>query len=327
MLQIYPAGLDGRSVLDCACNCGGYLFWAKELGAGQCFGFDIREHWIEQARFLREHRQGPGADIRFEVCDLYDLPLGLDRHDVTLFQGIFYHLPNPIEGLKIAADLTEELLIISTAARTDLPDGTLVSLEEGVTQVMSGAHRLAWFPTGPDVLIRILAWVGFPYARCTRWRRAVARQPKSLGRIEVIASRSEETLHAFDQGLDRADLGALVRQMANVALPPEATVVVASEGMDELLDLGGRRAWHFPQNEDGSYRAATNGAGLIASLEELKGRGAGYLLVPAAAKERLEQASEVGPALWERFQLEFRELGVCEVFSLHDPPTPGETAG
>jgi tRNA (mo5U34)-methyltransferase len=51
-------------VLDCACNCGAFLFWAKELGADECFGFDIRQHWIDQAEFLREHRAWPTEGMR-----------------------------------------------------------------------------------------------------------------------------------------------------------------------------------------------------------------------------------------------------------------------
>ena len=56
MQRIYPQGLAGKRVLDCACNCGAYSFWAKELGASECFGFDVREHWINQANFLKENR-------------------------------------------------------------------------------------------------------------------------------------------------------------------------------------------------------------------------------------------------------------------------------
>ena len=59
MKTIYPDGLEGRSFLDCACNCGGYSFWTKELGAGFCLGFDVREHWIRQAEFLLENREWP----------------------------------------------------------------------------------------------------------------------------------------------------------------------------------------------------------------------------------------------------------------------------
>ena len=32
--NLYPDGMNGRTVLDCACNSGGYLFWSRELGAG-----------------------------------------------------------------------------------------------------------------------------------------------------------------------------------------------------------------------------------------------------------------------------------------------------
>jgi hypothetical protein len=92
--KLYPEGLQGRTVLDCACNCGGYLFWAKELGAGECFGFDMRRHWVDQARFLREHRGV--TDVRFEIADLYDVPkLGLRSFDITLFKGSSITCPTP----------------------------------------------------------------------------------------------------------------------------------------------------------------------------------------------------------------------------------------
>ena len=40
------AAWTARAVLDCACNCGGYLFWARAAAPGTCFGFDVRVHWI-----------------------------------------------------------------------------------------------------------------------------------------------------------------------------------------------------------------------------------------------------------------------------------------
>ena len=59
MRRIYPDGLQGRSFMECACNCGAYCFWAKEIGASTTFGFDVRDHWINQAKFLQEHRTWP----------------------------------------------------------------------------------------------------------------------------------------------------------------------------------------------------------------------------------------------------------------------------
>src|SRR5579863_4879701 len=124
--SVFPSGMRNRSVLDCACNCGGLLFCAKELGAGDCLGFDIRKHWIDQAQFLVANRTLPSDRMRFEVCDLYAVEaLDLQPFDVTIFHGIFYHLPDPIRGLKIVADLTRELLFLNTATREGLSDGML----------------------------------------------------------------------------------------------------------------------------------------------------------------------------------------------------------
>jgi tRNA (mo5U34)-methyltransferase len=199
LLRLYPAGLEGRTVLDCACNCGGYLFWAKEVGAGACFGFDAREHWINQARFLREHRVGPTDELSFEVCDLYDVPrLNLEPFDITLFQGIFYHLPDPIEGLKIAADLTKQLLIIGTATQGGMPDGCLFAAEENPEILMSGIHGLMWRPTGPEVLDRILRWMGFVETRVIGWLKEVpGRGHHRKGRLRMAASRSAGLLEGL----------------------------------------------------------------------------------------------------------------------------------
>jgi tRNA (mo5U34)-methyltransferase len=201
LTSIYPNGLEGRSFLDCACNCGGYCFWAKELGADRCFGFDVRSHWIRQADFLAEHRKWPSDGITFRELDLYDLPkLDLEPFDVVMFQGIFYHLPDPVTGLKIAADLTRELLILDTAFNNEHPDGMLVLRQESRTRVMSGVYGLNWFPTGPNVLTRILDWMGFVETRLIS-RRTTGQSRSEIGRLRMMASRTEGLL----EGLEPAD--------------------------------------------------------------------------------------------------------------------------
>jgi SAM-dependent methyltransferase len=178
--SIYP-NLEGRSFLDCACNCGGYLYWAKELGAERAFGFDVREHWIRQAQFLAKHRP---EEVEAVACDLYDVPaLGLPPFDVVQFKGLFYHLPDPVAGLRIAADLTKELLIVNTATMPGGP-GRLVLADEG-TELMSGVYELCWYPTGPAVLDHILRWMGF-VETMVNW--------EIPGRIEMLASKVEGLL-------------------------------------------------------------------------------------------------------------------------------------
>lgn len=186
---VLPSGFEGRSFLDCACNGGGYVFAAKEMGAGRCFGFDAREHWIRQARFVLQHLDVRHDDVEFATCNLYDLPTrNLPRFDVTLFNGIFYHLPDPITGLQIAARLTDQLIIVNTAFRTGQADGSLALKMESVDAPLSGVDGLSWLPTGPQVVETILRWLGFVETRCL-WQRETPAAGPGWGRMEVVGSK------------------------------------------------------------------------------------------------------------------------------------------
>jgi tRNA (mo5U34)-methyltransferase len=192
--SVYGGDLAGRTMLDCACNAGAYLFRGAQRGAGPSFGFDVREHWINQARFLQRHL--PGDSIEFEVRDLLTLrERGLPQFDITLFMGIFYHLPDPVAGLKIAADHTRELLVLNTAVDPRKLDA-LVLNREGVKPVMSGVHELAWLPTSENVLRSILAWCGFPHARVV-WYQA---RTDWKARIHMFAARDAGVLARYDAG-------------------------------------------------------------------------------------------------------------------------------
>lgn len=192
--NVYPAGLENRSFLDCACNAGGHVLAARKFGAGRCFGFDARQHWIDQARFLARHL--PSEDMRFDAFELAELPAKrLEPFDVTLFSGIFYHLPDPVAGLRIAADQTRELLIVNTSV---LPraDKALVLSPESASHVMSGIHGLAWLPTGPEVVRDILRWCGFPHSRVDiGWRPFRASR---WYRVQILAARDEATFAHYD---------------------------------------------------------------------------------------------------------------------------------
>ena len=192
--SLYPAGLQGRSFLDCACNSGGHSIAAARHGAGRSFAFDARQHWVDQAEFLALHCGAPELTLR--RCELNDLPaLGLEPFDVTLFAGIFYHLPDPIAGLRIAADLTRELLIVNTAVRPRR-DRALVLNIESDTHVLSGVDRLAWLPTGPQVMQELLAWCGFKHSRIDLYW---SNGPKGWKRLQMVAARDEKVFAAYDQ--------------------------------------------------------------------------------------------------------------------------------
>ncbi|HEX2763397.1 MAG TPA: methyltransferase domain-containing protein [Allosphingosinicella sp.] len=191
--NLFESGLAGRSFLDCGCNGGGYVYAAKALGAGRVFGFDAREHWIEQARFLGRHLPSDGVELA--VCDLAGLrEMRPEPFDVTLFNGLFYHLPDPIAGLRVAADLTRELIIVNTATMPGEGDALILSPESKV-ELMSGVDGLAWLPTNEKVLAAILAWCGFPH-----WRISFdyAGTVPGWRRLEILAARDESVFARWD---------------------------------------------------------------------------------------------------------------------------------
>ena len=76
-----------------------------------------------------------------------------------------------------------------------------------------------------------------------------------------------------------------LRETANAMIPRNATVLVVSRGDEELLRLGPRRALHFPQDEFGRYAGyhPEDSDAAVAVLEDMRARGAEYLLLPSTA--------------------------------------------
>jgi hypothetical protein len=68
-------------------------------------------------------------------------------------------------------------------------------------------------------------------------------------------------------------------------IPRDATVLMATKGDDLLLNLDGRRAWHFPRADNGAYAGhhPVDSAAAIGELEALRAKGADYLIVPDTA--------------------------------------------
>jgi hypothetical protein len=130
--------------------------------------------------------------VTLEVRDLYEVPaLGLSQFDVVLFHGLLYHLPDPVTGLKIAGDLAKELIVVNSATVAGVPDGLLQVGQESRTQLLSGIHGLNWYPSGPTVIVRILAWIGFVEWKLLWWTKEAEG---GLGRLELLASKTSGLL-------------------------------------------------------------------------------------------------------------------------------------
>lgn len=77
---------------------------------------------------------------------------------------------------------------------------------------------------------------------------------------------------------------AAMRDAVKDVVPSGATALVISRGDDQLVQLNGRRALHFPQAEDGGW-AGHHPSGSVEAVEHLEAlrlQGADYLVVPPA---------------------------------------------
>ncbi len=90
-----------------------------------------------------------------------------------------------------------------------------------------------------------------------------------------------------------------VRTMLTRELPDAATVLVVSNGDDELLHLNGRTGWHFPQMPDGTYAGYHPGDSkeAIRHLEALRDKGAEYVFFPETALWWLDHYTELATYL------------------------------
>src|SRR4051812_23059489 len=124
-----------------------------------------------------------------------------------------------------------------------------------------------------------------------------------------------------------ARLVADARATVAAVVPPGETVLVVSKGDEQLVSLPGHRGWHFPRAEDGRYGGYYPGGDddALAHLDELRGQGAHFLVLPATAFWWLDQYREFGKALEQRFGRVAR-TGSCMIFDLRSSDQRAATA-
>lgn len=107
-----PDDLEGWTALDVGCNAGYYSFELARRGA-RVTGVDHDEHYLKQARWAAT-RMGLEERVRFHRADVYDLGRSVERYDVVLFLGVFYHLRYPLLGLDAVARRVGRLLVFQS---------------------------------------------------------------------------------------------------------------------------------------------------------------------------------------------------------------------
>jgi len=124
--------------------------------------------------------------------------------------------------------------------------------------------------------------------------------------------------------VEYAELIGRVQAAVLANVPAGASVLVVSKGDAALLELPNLAAAHFPQGEGGGYAGhhPRDGGSIIAQLEDLRRRGAEYLVIPATAQWWLDYYEGLAAHLGGHGRLVAEAPGVCTIFSLaaEQPP-------
>jgi 2-polyprenyl-3-methyl-5-hydroxy-6-metoxy-1,4-benzoquinol methylase len=157
------------------------------------------------------------------------------------------------------------------------------------------------------------------------WQHRLTQPEALLGsRLREGEGRWQETVLQREGDVKRALAQHRVRALVRAVLPADARVLVISKGDDDLLKLDGRVGWHFPQTSEGVYAGhhPADSAEAIEHLETLKAKGAGYLLIPAAAFWWLEFYADFCRHLETNCRLLAYDVESCAVFGLTRAAVP-----
>jgi SAM-dependent methyltransferase len=150
-----------------------------------------------------------------------------------------------------------------------------------------GSGKFEWL--SPDIVRSLLPRLGFELDLFLKDQRdlhlvaSLARPERGRELVPYLLPGGAGEHRATQD--DQRDATQRVREAVERELDPDALVLVVSRGDDELLDLGGRTAWHFPRTPEGWWAGAypADSTEAIDEVEALRDAGAGALLFPAAS--------------------------------------------
>ena len=163
--------LAGRSVLDIGAWTGGFSVEAARRGANRVVALD---HYSWNAPQFRGREafdlvnEITGLGIEAVDIDLDAPQLSLEHlgpFDVVLFLGVFYHLRDPIAGLREAALLAREALVVETLIERPLNPRPSMIFYPGAER---GGDPTNWWGPNMACLLELLRQTGFPRVEVTR---------------------------------------------------------------------------------------------------------------------------------------------------------------
>ena len=141
-------------------------------------------------------------------------------------------------------------------------------------------------------------------------QQACERLAARSGEVQALIGRIER--FRYERMIVR------IRQVLERQLSSRATVAVISRGDEKLVTVSGRRAWHFPQTPKGVYAGhhPADSHAAIVHLEQVRARGARYLLIPRTAFWWLDHYRDLADHLQRSATCVFRDDHTCALFAL-----------
>jgi len=96
--------VQGKAIVQLACNNGRDILSVRNMGAGRCVGFDISEAFIEQGKALA---RAAGIDCELVASDVYEIPSNYDgQFDLAFIsKGALIVMPDLIQLFAVTARL------------------------------------------------------------------------------------------------------------------------------------------------------------------------------------------------------------------------------
>jgi ubiquinone/menaquinone biosynthesis C-methylase UbiE len=214
---------SGMALLDVGCGPGTITAdLAGRLGKGKVVGIDLSEEVVGLAR--EQHPTSSGANLSFQVGDVYALEFADETFDVVYAHQVLQHLGRPVDAL--------------AEMRRVLKPGGLVAVRD------ADFGAFGWFPADP-VLDR---WMDV-YHQLTRRNGAQADAGRNLkawvraaGFREVVASSSNWTFQSDEErewwgGIwaDRIRQSEFARQCLEYELADEEDLSAFADGFHRWI--------------------------------------------------------------------------------------------
>jgi hypothetical protein len=254
-------------------------------------------------------------------------------------RALFAHLGHSIR-LRRDLQSSREGLIREMAAKTRAEQEVCLQRAETALQTQLGRQVAETAGTVRDSLDAARHEVVELHAVVERLRAEQAYVLRALVALQASFAHREEDLAELIDGVramrltsrdaatDAAtevaaqqEYAGFVRRVGEAVrehVPPGATALVVSRGDDELLKLCGAHAQHFLQDAAGTYAGhhPADSAEAIAQLEDLRRKGADFLVIPATDGWWLEHYASFRDHLDRHYIFTAGDGQACMIFDL-----------